>query len=126
MQSSEGFQFSDKDFQDFLQFLKRKNFEYQTETEKKFAEALRRADDDDIKDDIARSYNQLMKSIDTAKDKKLVSKKAEIKSLLTDEILKRYFYKEGLYDYQVKNNQEILTAIGVLNDEGKYGKILKK
>ena len=105
--------------------MKRNNFEYETEAEKKFAEALRRAEDDDLKDDIQSSYNALMASIDKAKEKELISKKAEIKSLLTDEILKRYFYRDGLYQYQVKNNPEILEAISVLNDPSKYNRILK-
>lgn len=121
-----GFEITNSDFQDFLDFLKRKNFVYETETEKEFAEALRRAEDDDIKDDIAASYAEMMKAIDKAKEKKIVAKKAEIKSLLTDEILKRYFYKEGLYDYQVVNNPEILAGIDVLTNESKYNKILKK
>ncbi|MAM30779.1 MAG: peptidase S41 [Flavobacteriaceae bacterium] len=121
-----GFEITNSDFQDFIDFLKRKNFVYETETEKEFAEALRRAEDDDIKDDIAASYAEMMKAIDKAKEKKIVAKKAEIKSLLTDEILKRYFYKEGLYDYQVVNNPEILAGIDVLTNESKYNKILKK
>tara|TARA_R110002072_G_scaffold7503_2_gene40437 strand:- start:178160 stop:179785 length:1626 start_codon:yes stop_codon:yes gene_type:complete len=121
-----GFEITNSDFQDFLDFLKRKNFVYETETEKEFAEALRRAEDDDIKDDIAASYAEMMKAIDKAKEKKIVAKKAEIKSLLTDEILKRYFYKEGLYDYQVVNNPEILAGIDVLTNESVYNKILKK
>ena len=121
-----GFEITNSDFQDFLDFLKRKNFVYETETEKEFAEALRRAEDDDIKDDIAASYAEMMKAIDKAKEKKIVAKKAEIKSLLTDEILKRYFYKEGLYDYQVVNNPEILAGMDVLTNESKYNKILKK
>ena len=40
------FKFTNSDFQDFNQFLKSNGFEYETETEKKFAEALRRAEDD--------------------------------------------------------------------------------
>ena len=126
MTAWESLEFTENGFKDFLQFWKQKNFEYQTETEKQFATALRSAEDDDIKEDIASTYKQLMKSIATAKDKKLVSKKAEIKSLLTDEILKRYFYKEGLYEYQVKHNPEIIAAINVLNDTNKYTTILKK
>lgn len=120
-----GFTFSESDFQDFMAFLKRNNFKYETETEKKFEEALRRAEVDDMKNEISASYSQLMQAIDTAKEKDLVSKKAEIKSLLSDEILKRYFYIEGLYDYQVENNPEILAAVEILNDEKKYGRILK-
>ena len=120
-----GFEFTEDDFRDFIDFLKRNDFDYETKTEKEFAEALRRAEDDELKDAIQGSYNDLMKSIDLAKEKDLKDKKAEIKSLLTDEILKRYFYREGLYDYQVKNNPEILEAISVLNDPKKYERILK-
>ncbi|MEL6811009.1 MAG: S41 family peptidase [Bacteroidota bacterium] len=119
------FEFSEADFQDFLGFLKRNGFEYETQTEKKFADALRRAEDDQLKDEIKGSYEALMASIDRAKEKDLVSKKAEIKSLLSDEILKRYFYKKGLYDYQVENNPEILEAVSVLNDDKKYARILR-
>ncbi len=119
-----GYQFSDADFQDFLSFLKRNEFEYETDTEKKFEEALRRADDDDLKEDISASYNTLMSQIDAAKERKVTKRKAEIKSLLSDEILKRYFYAEGLYDYQLEHNPEILKAIEILNDTKKYNRIL--
>ena len=75
--------------------------------------------------DISASYNQLMVAIDKAKDQAIIDKKVEIESLLTDEILKRYFYREGLYNYQIEHNPEILEAVAVLNDAGRYGKILK-
>jgi len=119
------FKFGETDFQDFLKFLKENNFEYETETEKKFAEGLKISEEDDMGKDISASYNQLMAAIDVAKDKAIVDKKVEIESLLTDEILKRYFYREGLYNYQIENNPEILEAVAVLNDAGRYGKILK-
>ncbi|SRX72566.1 S41 family peptidase [Aequorivita antarctica] len=119
------FKFGEADFQDFLKFLKANNFEYETETEKKFAEGLKISEDDDMSKDISASYNQLMAAIDAAKDKAIVDKKIEIESLVTDEILKRYFYREGLYNYQIEHNPEILEAIAVLNDAGRYGKILK-
>lgn len=120
-----GFEVNDAIFSDFQQFLKRNNFEYETETEKEFEKALRRAEDDDLKEEIASSYGNLMQAVDKAKEKDLVNKKAEIKSLLTDEILKRYFYREGLYDYQVLYNPEIMEAVSVLKDENKYRRILK-
>ena len=105
--------------------MKDNNFEYETETEKTFAEGLKISEDDDMGKDISASYNQLMAAIDTAKDKAIIDKKVEIESLLTDEILKRYFYREGLYNYQIENNPEILEAVAVLNDEERYRKILK-
>jgi len=119
------FTVTEVDFQNFIAFLQKNNFEYETETETKFAEALRRAEDDKLDKDITVSYNQLMAAIDGAKDKAVIEKKIEITSLLSDEILKRYFYRDGLYNYQIENNSEILEAVNVLNDEKRYKKILK-
>ena len=119
------FKFGQSDFQDFLKYLKVNNFEYETETEKKFAEGLKMAESDELNNEISQSYNQLMAAINTAKEKAIIDKKVEIESLLTDEILKRYFYREGLYNYQIEHNPEILEAVAVLNDEGRYKKILR-
>lgn len=123
---SKNFKFSESDFQDFISFLKKNNFNYETETEKEFEEALRRSEDDDLKKQIEASYNQLMASISSAKDHALLEKRAEVMSLISDEILKRYFYRDGLYNYQVVHNPEILAAIDVLTDSKKYNRILNK
>ncbi len=119
------FKFTDSDFKDFQNFLKANNFEYETEAEKKFAEGFRLADDEDIEKEIGNSYGQLMAAIDRAKDQAIVEKKIEIESLLTAEILKRYFYREGLYNYEIVHNPEIQEAVAVLNDMKRYKKILE-
>lgn len=125
MSDWKNFKFTDSDFKDFQQFLKKNNFEYETETEKKFAEGLRIAEEDDMEKDIANGYAQLMTAIDKAKENAIVDKKIEIETIITAEILKRYFYREGLYNYQIEHNPEILKAISVLNDEAEYKRILK-
>jgi len=119
------FLFTENDFQDFLSFLKSNNFEYETETEKEFEEALRKAKTEKLDTEILASYTQLMISVDQAKEKALINKKQEIITLLSDEILKRYFYRDGMYEYHVINSPEILEAVLLLSDEGKYQKILK-
>ena len=119
------FKFSDLDFKDFMNFLKQNNFEYKTETEKKFAEALKVAREEDLDKNITQNYEQLLSTIKTAKEKAIFDKKVEIESLITDEILKRYFYREGLYNYQISHNAEILEAVSVLKDLKRYNKILK-
>lgn len=125
MNDWKNFKFTDSDFQDFIKFLKQNDFSYETETEKKFAEGLRIAEEEDIDKEISSGYAQLLKSINQAKEKAVVDKKIEIETLLTAEILKRYFYRDGLYNYQIEHNPEILEGIAVLNDEARYGKILK-
>ena len=121
----EDFSFSNRDFQDFLTFLKIHNFEYETETEKLFSKALRKSEDEHLQKDISSSYNQLMIVLDDAKEKALVEKKGEIINLLSDEILKRYFYRDGMYKYHLSYSPEILEAVSVLNNTSRYQKILK-
>jgi carboxyl-terminal processing protease len=48
----------------------------------------------------------------------------EIKKLILDEIIKRYQYKEGLYQYYTKNNIEIAKASALLANPAEYHKIL--
>ncbi|MEP3968430.1 MAG: S41 family peptidase, partial [Nonlabens sp.] len=123
--SMDEIQFSDADFQEFVSWIEKRGFEFETVTESAFAKAYQTAANEELDDDIKNSYEIMLENIKTAKKKEVVDKKAEIKSLLTDEIVKRYFYKEGLYNYQIKYNPEIRAAIEVLNDEGKYNRILK-
>ena len=119
------FVFTEADFRDFLKFLKTNNFEYETETEKEFAEAHRKSEADKLDKDIAESYEQLMIAIDRAKEKALIEKKEEIITIISDEILKRYFYRDGMYNYHIQNSPEIKEAVAILNDDKKYHKILK-
>ncbi len=118
------FRFSDKDYDDFLSFLNRTNFTFETETESLLNSAIKKADEENIKSDIQQSYNTLLQDITKAKERELRDKKAEIMSLLSDEIVKRYFYREGLYKYQVVNNPEIKEAVAILKDANRYQRIL--
>jgi carboxyl-terminal processing protease len=119
------FNFTQTDFQNFKQFLKEKNFKYNTETEKLLEEAYKKAETDGLTSDIESSYTQLMQTIDRAKETVLDTKIPEIKSLIEDEILKRYFYREGMYTYHLSHSEVVLKAIEILNDTKKYHKILK-
>jgi len=119
------FKFTNSDFNQFLQFLKQNNFHYETEAEKKFAEGYTLAEDEEIDAEISEGYSQLMAALNRAKDKAINDKRIEIESLLTDEIVKRYFYRDGLYTYQIEHNPEIKEAIAVLKDEKRYHQILR-
>lgn len=121
----QNFSFTDKDYNDFLNFLKRTDFTFETETETLLNNAIKKAEEENIKSEIEKSYNTLLQDIVKAKESELLDKKAEIMSLLSDEIVKRYFYREGLYEYQVINNPEIQEAVHILKDTKRYESILK-
>ena len=124
LESPEDFKFTSSDFSDFKEFLKTTNFKYTTQTEKELKETLEIAVKEEFDDDVQNNYNNFLASIQQAKTKAIDDKKPEIERLITDEIIKRYFYKEGLYDYYV-NNPEIEEAKNILNSTNRYSKILK-
>lgn len=119
------FNFSEADYNSFKQFLKRTNFSYETRTETDLNEALETARKEGFEKEIIQNYQQMVKGIQATKTSEIDNKKEEITSLLTDEIIKRYFYQEGLYQYYLKNDQEILQAREVLADSRRYADILK-
>ncbi|APG60784.1 S41 family peptidase [Christiangramia salexigens] len=121
---AENFSFSDSDFNDFKTFLKTSGFEFQTSTEKELLEMIETAEDEQLNTQISSEVDMIRSKISAYKLQELDKKKPEIVSLLTDEIIKRYFYKEGLYEYYTKKNPEIIRAKSILNDPLKYSEIL--
>lgn len=120
----EQFEFTDADYEDFKNFLNSTNFDYTTKTEKELKETFKTAKEEGFNKEIKSQYERLLKEIEKAKTQDLEEKKPEIVSLLTDEIIKRYFYQEGLYDYYIQENPEIIKAKEVLNNTNQYNKIL--
>jgi len=118
------FKFTNSDYQDFKDFLEQTNFSYETETEKELQKTLNVAKKEGFNKEIQQQYQELLTSIQEAKEKDLTEKKHEIERLLTDEILKRYFYEDGLYTYYLTHNPEILEAEKVLQNTSQYQKIL--
>ncbi len=119
------FTFTDSDYEDFKKFVKQSDFNFETETEKSFEKALEIAKREKFDGDIGDTYNTLIASINTSKQKALDTHKSEIVTLLTDEIIKRYFYREGLYSYYVTHNPEIAKSQEILNNKNTYENILK-
>lgn len=117
---------SDTDFNDFKNWLKNKNFSYGTETQKALEKTLEAAQKEKIDKDIITQYEALLQTLKKSSDTELTKNKEEIKRLLTDELIIRYQYREGLYNYYLKSNTEIKKAVQVLNDKAQYNRILKK
>ncbi len=116
---------TDADFTAFKQFLKKEKFSFDTETELALKNTLAAAKKEKIDASISAEYQQLLTALQKSEENLLNENQKEIKNLILDEIIKRYQYKEGLYLYYTKNNSEIKKAIGILNNQSEYNKILK-
>lgn len=116
---------TDADYTDFKQFLKTKKFNLDTETEVNLKKTLAAAKKEKIDESITAEYQQLLNAIQKSEWNALDKNQKEIKNLLLDEIIKRYQYQEGLYQYYIKSNPEIKKAVSVLSTSAEYISILK-
>ncbi len=119
------FKFSDSDFKDFKNYLKKNKFSFETKTEKALETAYETAKDEELSSSIESDYNQLLSKLNSYKNKVIDDQKTQLTSLLTDEIVKRYAYREGLYNYYTLYNPEIKKASEILNNPMIYYGYLK-
>lgn len=125
VESPDSFQLTDSDFEDFKSFLETSSFNYETATETKLKQLEETAKWEGFYNEIEPLREKSERFMTQAKQKALENEKNEIMSLLADEIIKRYFYKEGLYDYYVEKNPEIQKARAILQDNEQYMTILQ-
>ncbi|HXJ98920.1 MAG TPA: S41 family peptidase [Gelidibacter sp.] len=114
------FELKDADFKAFKTFLKSNNFTFETETEKAFDKALNVAKEETLTDVIDAQYANLIQTLNTYKTDAIDTNKTQLMALLTEEIVKRYFYSEGMYTYYVNHNPVIKKSTEILNNPSTY------
>lgn len=129
------FKISDPDYQDFVNYLNNKDYNYQTETEKTLAELKMDAEKDKKYEEIKGEFENLKTKLTTNKKNDLTKYKAEIKRVLENEIVQRYYFEKGRtlqgfqHDKELEKAQEILSnktlIASVLKGEGAYKTIGK-
>jgi carboxyl-terminal processing protease len=119
------FKLSDSDFNTFKGYLKTTGFNFETKTEKALDNTITVAKEEELNGVIDSELKDLNNALQAYKTSAINKNKVQLKSLLTDEIIKRYFYSEGLYDYYTANNTEIKKALEILNNPKQYAGILR-
>jgi carboxyl-terminal processing protease len=119
------FKFLDADFENFKNYIKFNGFSFETETEKALNKAMTLNDSDLLDANVQEKYRSLLAEIKIKKITGLDQSKKEIIKQLEDEIVTRYFYNEGLFEYYLTHDEAILTATELLKNAGKYKSILK-
>ena len=119
------FDLSDGEFKKFKSYVKTTGFNFETKTERALQDAILVAKEEELDGIISSEYKDLETALKTYKSNAIDGNKEQLKSLLTDEIIKRYFYSEGLYTYYTANNNEIKKAVSILNNPSQYASILR-
>ena len=120
-----GFKLSVADFNNFKSYLKSNNFSYKTKTEGALEKAMKIASEEELLGNLNNSYSNLTNELNAIKNKAIDSNKDQILMLLENEIIKRYFYREGMYEYVLKNNDVVNKAKEILSEKQNYLSYLK-
>ena len=114
------FKLTDADFSAFKNYLKTNNFSFETETEKALNKAYEAATKEELNDNIDLDFKALMANLNKSKTSVIDENKAYLLELLTEEIVKRYVYREGLYDYYKTQDDKIKKATEILSNPSVY------
>ncbi|TVZ56205.1 carboxyl-terminal processing protease [Lutibacter sp. Hel_I_33_5] len=119
----ENFKMSNSDFQDFQEYLKKTDTAFTIKQERLFKKAFLATDKNQK---ITREYQQIISKIKEEKVVSVTENKDVIVERIEDEVLKRFFYKKGVYQYHLKNDKTIKQASELLSNSKKYRQILEK
>lgn len=122
--SINSFSVSDSLYQDFKSFIEGKDFDYQTRSEKELNKLIKTAKKEKYYKLAKDQLKALRKKISHDKNKDLRTFKDEIKQLIKEEIISRYYYKAGKLQAQIQDDQQVEKALDVIQTD-RYDKILQ-
>ncbi len=122
--SATEYQFTDKDFEEFVQFLSNKQYDYTTESEKMLEKLQKSAEDEKYAGPIETTINKIKQKITEEKEKDLYKNKTEIKKILQFEIISRYYFQRGEVEASLDDDPAIKEALNLFKDKNAYNSIL--
>ena len=125
--SAAAFQIDEATFQDFMKFVKEKNFTYTTESEKTIEKLKKTAKEEGYLEKIQPQIDLLEKNLAAEKANDLVSNRKDIEELLRSEIVSRYYFQKGRIVASLNDDPELERAFEILlntNGKDEYHSIL--
>jgi carboxyl-terminal processing protease len=121
------FKLPSQDYADFKKFvLAQENFDYTTASEEALKKMKTTAEKEGYYQDIAADYEQMLIKVTPSKERDLDKFEQEIRELLEEEIMTRYYYQEGRAKHSLQTDPVVLKGIEILQAPSQYNTILKK
>ena len=124
LKTFENFRLSTKDYDQFKELSLQEKYNADDIIQKEINHLRRQIHKEGFLETDA-SFEALKIAIDESKLKLIDAFKSDIISVLEGEIIKRYFYREGMYDYFINKNEAVFEAQKLINNHNKYLSILK-
>lgn len=120
----EEFVFPDSDYEGFKEFVKKRNFTYDRQSEKLLKELKKVAEIEGYMDEASEEYQALAAKFTPNLDRDLERFKKDIVNMISSEIAKRYYYQRGEMVQALKTDEVLDKAIEVLSNPELYHKTL--
>ena len=118
------FSLTDREIDDFYEYLKEINFSYQSQAEYQYKEFIKTSQQEELLPLFQRFADSIQTVIDNNSLKALYAKRSEIKKLLEEEIVGRYYFQKGRVQCAIVNDEIIQISLGVLVNRNQYSNIL--
>src|SRR5688572_15996069 len=118
------FTLTEEDYQQFLAFMKNKNYSYKSYMEFQLQQFTEEAKKEKYFNDLKSQLDLVSTRIAESKKNELVLHKDEIKMLLEEEIVSRYHLERGSVESGFKYDKDIKMATDILHNSTQYKKLL--
>ncbi len=122
--SPQEFKVTDADYNDFKAMVKKADFKYDQQSEKIMKTLKEAAKFEGYLDEASEEIKALEKKLTHNLDRDLDYFSKDIRSMIADEIIKRYYYTRGGIIQQLKDDDGLQAALKILADPVKYEETL--
>lgn len=122
---SKNFKLTKTEYEEFMKYVQAQNFDYKTKSEKMLEDYKEVAIKEKYFDAVKQDYESLRAKLLSDKNADLIKFEAEIKDLLEEEIVARYYYQKGRVEKSLNNDLEVKKAVEVLSNNELYYNTLK-
>lgn len=122
--SPEKFSLTDADYQEFKEMVKKANFKYDQQSEKILKTLKEAAEFEGYLSEASTEFKALEKKLSHNLDRDLDHFSKDIRSMMSLEIIKRYYFQQGSIIQQLKEDTGLKEAMTILNNPVKYKEIL--
>lgn len=124
--SAKDFEITDEIYNDFIEFLKDKDYNYTTMSEKILDDLIVSAKKEKLGENTLKEIELIKTQIAEDKKEDLIKYKEDIKEILLSEIVVRYYNQKGRIEALLKHDNEVKEATKLLYDQKQYNKTLGK
>ena len=120
------FSLTDQEYTDFKAYVLKEEFTYSTASEEMLKKMKETAEEEGYYDESKAEYDALLAKVVPSKERDLEKFKDEIKIMLENEIISRYYFQKGRAIDSFRTDKNIAKAIELLKNNALYNTILGK